>query len=143
MSTTALATLVTRCRYLCLPRSPETDAELLRRFARQRDAAAFEQLVARYGPLVWGVCRRGLPREADCEDAFQATVLALVRQAGSLDPSRELGGWLHTVAVRVARKAQVRSLRQRTRAVPPDRRTTGDVANDVGSRELLRTVDEE
>src|SRR5262249_3229131 len=96
-----------------------------------------------YGPLVWGVCRRVLPREADCEDAFQATFLSLVRQAGSLDPSRELGGWLHTVAVRVARKAQVRSLRQRTRAVPPDRRTTGDVANDVGSRELLRTVDEE
>jgi RNA polymerase sigma factor (sigma-70 family) len=119
------------------------DAELLRRFARQGDASAFEQLVERYAPLVWGVCRRILPREADCEDAFQATFLALVRQAAALDPSRALGGWLHTVAVRVARKAQVRPRPQRTRAVPPDRMTSGDVADDVGSRELLRLVDEE
>jgi RNA polymerase sigma factor (sigma-70 family) len=143
MSPTALATLVTRCRGLCLRNSKEADAALLERFARQRDAAAFEQLVARYAPLVWGVCRRILPGEADCEDAFQATFLALVRQAGSLDPSRTLGGWLHTVAVRIARKAQVRSLRQRLRPVPPDWSAPGDVAGDLGSRELLRAVDEE
>src|SRR5262249_9322295 len=53
------------------------------------------------------------------------------------------GGWLPPGAVRVARKARARSLRQRTRAAPPVRPTSGDVAGDVGSRELLRAVDEE
>src|SRR5262249_60503918 len=120
MSTTALATLVTRCRYLCLPRSPETDAELLRRFARQRDAAAFEQLVARYGPLVWGVCRRVFPPEADCEDALQATFPSLVRQAGSPDPGPGMGGWPPPLARRGARQTPGRSPPQRARAGPPD-----------------------
>jgi hypothetical protein len=35
-----------------------TDADLVERFARERDAAAFEVLVQRFGPMVFGVCRR-------------------------------------------------------------------------------------
>ncbi|HEY7159529.1 MAG TPA: sigma factor, partial [Gemmataceae bacterium] len=81
MSATALIALIARCRALG-PQHPQVpDAELLRRFAQQRAAAAFAELLERYAPLVWGVCRRILPVEADCEDAFQATFLALVRQA--------------------------------------------------------------
>jgi RNA polymerase sigma factor (sigma-70 family) len=143
MSATGLATLVARSRSLCLRCPQEGDAELLQRFARQRDATAFEQLLERHAALVWGTCRRILPCEADCEDAFQATFLALVRQAGTLGPQRPLGGWLHTVAVRIARKARARSLRQSSWAVPPDRPAPKDVADDIGSRELLAAVDEE
>jgi RNA polymerase sigma factor (sigma-70 family) len=143
MSAATLTALIAHCRALCRRRSQTPDAELLRRFTRQRDAVAFEELLERYAPLVWSVCRRMLPNEADCEDAFQATFLALVRKPGSIDPRRMLGGWLHTVAVRVARKAQVRALRQRPRAVLPERPTQGDVADEVGSRELFRAVDEE
>jgi RNA polymerase sigma factor (sigma-70 family) len=115
----------------------------LRQFSRQRDDDAFAELLERYAPLVWSVCRRMVPGEADREDVFQATFLALVRRASSLDANQALGGWLHTVAVRVARKAQVRSLRQRTQAVLPERPTPGDIADGVGSRELFRAVDEE
>jgi RNA polymerase sigma factor (sigma-70 family) len=143
MSATTLTALIARCRALCRPRLQEEDAELLRRFARQREAAAFEELLERYAPLVWGVCRRMLPSEADCEDAFQATFLALVRKPDSLDPGQALGGWLHTVAVRVVRKAQARARRQRPQAVVPVRATAGDVADEVGSRELFRMVDAE
>ncbi len=143
MSAAILTALIAHCRALCRRRSQTPDAELLRRFTRQRDAAAFEKLLERYAPLVWGVCRRMLPSEADCEDAFQAIFLALVRKPGAVDPKRALGSWLHTVAVRVARKAQIRTLRQRPRAVLPERPTPGDVADEVGSRELFRAVDEE
>jgi hypothetical protein len=35
-----------------------SDGQLLDRFVERRDASAFEAIVERYGPLVWGVCRR-------------------------------------------------------------------------------------
>lgn len=143
MSATTLATLIARCRALCRPRLAATDAELVRRFARQRDTAAFEELLERYAPLVWGVCRRILPCEADCEDAFQATFLALARKPDSIDPSRSLGAWLYTVAMRVARKSRARSRRQYPQAVLPDRPASGDIADEVSNRELFLMVDEE
>ncbi len=143
MSTASLAAFISRCRVLCRPRKHVTDAELLERFTRQRDAEAFGQLLERYAPLVWGVCRRILFRESDCEDAFQAVFLALVRRPDAVDSSQALGAWLHTVAVRVAHRTLTQSRRQQPQAVSPEPATGGDVADDVGSRELLRIVDEE
>jgi RNA polymerase sigma factor (sigma-70 family) len=143
MSAASLAAFISRCRVLCRPRKHITDDELLERFTRQRDADAFGQLLERYAPLVWGVCRRILYRESDCEDAFQAVFLALVRRPDTVDSSQALGGWLHTVAVRVAHRTLTQSRRQQPQAVLPEPATRGDVADDVGSRELLRIVDEE
>src|SRR5438874_40086 len=100
MSVTFLSLLLGRCRARCRPRSPLPDAELLRRFTQGPDAAAFEELLQRHAGLVWGVCRRILPDEADCEDAFQATFFALARRAGAVEVRSSLGAWLHTVAVR-------------------------------------------
>src|SRR5207248_2253607 len=54
------------------------DAELVRRFARTRDEPAFAELLRRHGPMVWAVCRHLLSNDADAEDAFQATFLALI-----------------------------------------------------------------
>jgi RNA polymerase sigma factor (sigma-70 family) len=76
------------------------DAELLRRFHASRDEAAFELLVYRHGPLIWAACRRMLRDHHAAEDAFQATFLALARQAGSIRGGRSVPGWLHRVAVR-------------------------------------------
>jgi RNA polymerase sigma factor (sigma-70 family) len=143
MSTTNLAAFIARCRVLCRPRKHVTDAELLERFTRHRDADAFGQLLERYASLVWSVCRRILSRESDCEDAFQAVFLALVRRPDAIDPSQALGAWLHTVAVRVAHRTLTQSRRQQLQAVLPEPATGGDVADAVGSRELLRLVDEE
>ena len=68
-----------------------TDADLLGRFAAGRDGAAFAELVRRHGPLVLGVCRRGVPDAHLAEDAFQAVFVVLATNAGRVDPARPLG----------------------------------------------------
>jgi RNA polymerase sigma-70 factor (ECF subfamily) len=90
------------------------DAELLERFIARRDAAAFELLVRRHGPMVLGVSRRILGNETDAEDAFQATFLVLVRKASSIVPRTQVGNWLHGVARNTALKAKAMA---RTRRV--------------------------
>jgi RNA polymerase sigma factor (sigma-70 family) len=82
------------------------DADLLERYILQRDEAAFEALLHRHGPLVFGVCRRLLYNAHDAEDAFQATFLILARKAGSVVPRSQVGNWLYGVAYRVAARAR-------------------------------------
>jgi RNA polymerase sigma factor (sigma-70 family) len=96
-------------------RPTETDAELLRRFAAERDETAFAELVRRHGRLVWALCRNLLPSEADADDAFQATFLALARSPGSVRDGGRVGPWLHGVAYRVCLKAKRAAARRRKR----------------------------
>lgn len=91
------------------------DAELLERYVHHRDEAAFELLLWRHGAMVHNVCRRILPREQDAEDAFQATFLAFVRKAGSINRRGSVASWLHKVAYRVA--LEVRERARKTAAV--------------------------
>ena len=79
-----------------------SEGQLLERFVNRLDEAAFEAILARYGPMVLGVCRRFLHQSHDIEDAFQATFLILVRRAKSLRDRDLLGHWLYGVAYRVA-----------------------------------------
>src|SRR5215469_7474147 len=91
------------------------DAQLLVRYTRQGDEAAFAALVRRHGPLVWGAVTRVLGRGPDAEDAFQATFLVLVRKAGALRGPDALGPWLYGVAARVALKARAAAARRQGR----------------------------
>jgi RNA polymerase sigma factor (sigma-70 family) len=135
-------------RHLCRLVTPHemeqaSDRQLLARYARRGDEAAFAEL-RRHGPAVLGVCRRVLRHEQDAEDAFQATFLILARKAGSLRQPDALAAWLHGVASLVARQARGR------RRVPP-----ADIANQheppakeqpteqVSWREVCQLLDEE
>jgi RNA polymerase sigma factor (sigma-70 family) len=100
-----------------------TDAELLERFVGRRDEGAFELLVWRHGALVLDTCRRVLGHAHDAEDAFQATFLALVRQAASLGRRATVAGWLyrvaHRIALRLRARAATRARREGQHAPPP------------------------
>src|SRR4051812_29795461 len=91
------------------------DGELLSRFARDRDEAAFAELVNRHGRLVLGVARRHLPDRHAAEDVVQATFLALARSATKLGRPPSLVNWLFTVALRRARTARIRFARSAAR----------------------------
>jgi DNA-directed RNA polymerase specialized sigma24 family protein len=82
------------------------DGELLGRFVRYRDGAAFSELVRRHGPMVLGVCRRILRHEHDAEDAFQAPFLVLARKAAAIRPVDRVGPWLYGVARHTALAAR-------------------------------------
>jgi RNA polymerase sigma factor (sigma-70 family) len=118
MSEEPMRTLLVRlCRAVGPDPGAVPDAQLLRRFVAARDAAAFETLVWRHGPMVLAACRRVLRQEQDAEDAFQATFLALARKAGTVGRGEAVAGWLYRVACRAA--LHLRATRAR-RPVPDE-----------------------
>jgi RNA polymerase sigma factor (sigma-70 family) len=90
-----------------------TDGELLERFIAVRDDAAFEALVERHGPMVLRICLAALTDPHDAQDAFQATFLVLVRQAGSVRKRDSVASWLFGVASRVAARVGTDAARRR------------------------------
>ncbi len=124
-----------------------TDGALLERFLSGKGRGAelaFEALVSRHGPMVWGVCRRALANPTDADDAFQATFLILVRRANSIRVDDSLGRWLYGVSRRVAAKARADRDRRRRResgGIIPDR-PSGD-ASDRDKAETFEALDEE
>ncbi len=89
------------------------DGQLLEQFITDRNQEAFEVLLERHGPMVWGVCRRVLSDHHDAEEAFQCAFLTLARRAVSVSPRDSVGHWLHGVALRTSLKIRTTSARRR------------------------------
>jgi RNA polymerase sigma factor (sigma-70 family) len=122
----------------------DSDAQLLRRFAEARDEAAFELLARRHGSMVLGVCRRVLGDVHEAEDALQATFLVLARKAATVARYRSVGGWLHTVAQRVALRARARrATRTAHEQLQEKPAASPDPAAEVAWAEVRRVIDEE
>jgi RNA polymerase sigma factor (sigma-70 family) len=120
-----------------------SDENLLERFALYRDERAFEALLDRHGPMVWGVCRRVLKRVHDVEDAFQATFLVLVRKAKSIRRRPSASSWLHSVAYRIALEARAHSERDLTQERKELMRTGADASTGASFHEVQAILDEE
>jgi RNA polymerase sigma factor (sigma-70 family) len=98
-------------RTLAITAEPTDDGRLLERFVRDRDEAAFAELVARHGRAVWAACRRGTATAADAEDVFQATFFVFARRANRVRRAASVGGWLFRVAVRLSARTRARAAR--------------------------------
>jgi RNA polymerase sigma factor (sigma-70 family) len=120
-----------------------SDRELLQRFARQRDEAAFATLVRRHGPMVLQVCRRTLQHWHDAEEVCQAVFLVLASKASSRGWHASIANWLHQVAYHLALNARttaVRRARHESRASAPP---SPDPIAEITGRELKAVLDEE
>jgi RNA polymerase sigma-70 factor (ECF subfamily) len=78
----------------------ETEAVLLRRFARMGDAEAFAEITRRHAGLVYGAALRILADVDRASDVAQETFLQLTKDAATVTDS--LPGWLHRVATHKA-----------------------------------------
>ncbi|TWU41526.1 ECF RNA polymerase sigma factor SigW [Novipirellula aureliae] len=75
----------------------ESTPLLIQRY-RDNDPDAFEQLVARYHSLVFGICMRFLRHRQDAEDATQETFSRLAKHLSKWDSGRPFEPWLKAIA---------------------------------------------
>lgn len=78
------------------------------------DASAWEQLLARYGRLIYSVALRLGLRESDAADCYQTVCVILLEKLGQLRDRTKLSSWLITTTTREARLVSMR----RSRMVP-------------------------
>lgn len=115
-----------------------TDSELLNRWSKDRDEAAFAAIVRRHAGLVQGVCHRTLGDADRAADAAQAVFLLLSQKAARISAEPSLAGWLFVAARHAARNVARGERRRRDREhhavmmnLPPDPRAAGGPALDA------------
>ncbi|GLI02200.1 RNA polymerase sigma factor [Phytohabitans aurantiacus] len=107
--------------------------------ARSGEAEAWHQIVDRYAPLVWGICRRYRLSQADSEDVGQNVWLKLHQHLASLRDPAALPGWLARTTYHEC-LAVLRAAQQRRRAELADE---APVATDGGFAAIERDWERE
>jgi len=145
MATARMDTVIRHLRRAVLRQDAagRTDGQLLASFIEQKDEVAFEALVRRHGPMVFGVCRRVVGNHHDAEDAFQATFLVLARKASSVRPRERVANWLHGVALRTAMKAKTMTTKRRGREKQLTEMPEPEAAQQGRWRDLQPLLDQE
>ena len=121
MRTAKLSDLVNRFGPDAADTQSAADGDLLARFVASRDEAAFAEIVRRYGPLVFAVCRRVTGNHHLAEDAFQAVFVVFAAKAATVRPASALPGFFHAVACRTALRARTMNDRRRRHETPVER----------------------
>lgn len=63
----------------------------------RNEAAAWNALIERYAPLIWGILHRCRIPQSDAEDLFQNVCLKLYTQLETLQQAERLRGWLAAI----------------------------------------------
>lgn len=108
-----------------------SDEDLFRRFQRAGDEAAFEALVHRYEPHLFGYLRRYVRSPELAEDVSQATFLQVHLKRGSFAEGRRFRPWLYAIATHQAIDALRRN--RRHRHVDLDTRLTGQATGTLAA----------
>src|SRR5687767_8144376 len=114
MVTATAAPVDTAAAFVAAPKPmlDASDAELLSRYARQRDESAFSELVRRHVHLVHAAAARQSGGDAHlADDVTQAVFIVLARRAGDVAIDR-LPAWLLTTARLCAKDAVRRRIRR-------------------------------
>jgi len=106
--------------------------------ARNGDKQAWDELVERYAPLIWSICRRYRLGRADAEDAGQSVWLQLVDQLASLRDPAALPGWLATTTQRECGRVLRAARKQQAPGHPLDAADIPDQVTGTAESELLR-----
>jgi RNA polymerase sigma factor (sigma-70 family) len=94
-------------------------AELVSR-ATAGDKLAWDELVERYSPLIWSICRRYRLNDEDAKDVGQSVWLRLVSQLDKLRNPAALPGWLVTTTQRECARVLHRVRRIQQAGYVPD-----------------------
>ena len=99
------------------------------------DQQAWDELVERYAPLIWSICRRYRLGRADAEDVGQSVWLRLADQFASLRDLAALPGWLATTTERECGRVLRAARKQQTPGHPLE---IPDMIMGAAESELLR-----
>jgi RNA polymerase sigma factor (sigma-70 family) len=114
-------------------RDDPTVVDLVTR-ARDGDKDAWDELVERYAPLVWSVCRRYRLTQVDADDVGQSVWLRLIEHLPGLREAAALPGWIATTTQREC----YRLLRAASRIEPIDPAESNDVVEQaIAEEEVL------
>ncbi len=106
--------------------------------AKNGDKQAWDELVDRYAPLIWSICRRYRLRRADADDVGQGVWLRLVDQLGSLRDPAALPGWLATTTQRECGRVLRASRKNEVPGQSPDAADIPEAVTGITESELLR-----
>jgi len=106
--------------------------------ARNGDKHAWDEIVERYAPLIWSICRQYRLDDADAEDVAQMVWLHLVDHLDDLRDPAAMPGWLATTTRRQCirtRRLAARLPQATGPLIDPDNMADTDVV--LAEQELL------
>lgn len=105
--------------------------------AAEGDPVAWEEIVDRYAPLVWSICRRFQLTGQEIEDVAQNVWLLLVEHCGRLREPAALPGWLATTTQRECGRILRAARRPCNAAYAPAAQTIPDEHARAAEQDLL------
>ncbi|MEQ1822567.1 MAG: sigma-70 family RNA polymerase sigma factor [Fimbriimonadaceae bacterium] len=109
------------------------------RQANRGDERAWGKLVSEFQSLVYSIARRARLSDADCDDVFQSTFLALYRNLDKIVDAQTLPKWLAVTASRESYRLSKLAERTSSQESLEDVLAAEDVAVDTQAEDAIET----